>query len=451
MGTHKSDSQQARPPLWLPCAIAVATYLVLHFSEPVGPRKSPTAANRAILLVGFGLVWSCFAALWTQTAAAAASGFSETPDPVSILPQARAILTSSAVYFASLITSVICYRISPLHPLAGVPGPFWYKTSKLFGAWIAWKGKTHLLSKKWHDTYGPIVRTGPNEISILDAEAIPAVLGTGGLSKGQFYDGRWDPNAPAGSLLILKDEDHASRRRLWTRGMSSQALKEYEGFIGNRANILIEKLEAMAGAGSSVDIAEWISYFTFDFMGDMAFGFDFEFLRNAGDKDGLLGAMRRFAIAVQVVCHIPWVATYANKIPMFGRDMQILRAFGVGAATRRVKVGASSKDLWYHLTDEAGFEKSKPSIASVVADGTLAIVAGADTTVSALSSLFYFLLSDPTCYKRLQQEVDAVYPPGSDPLDVSKHAELVFMNGCLNEALRLQPASSDQWSSSGPC
>ncbi|KAF5314216.1 hypothetical protein D9758_018181 [Tetrapyrgos nigripes] len=239
------------------------------------------------------------------------------------------------------------------------------------------------------------------------------------------------PMPPPVVFLILKDEDHTSRRRLWTRGMSSQALKEYEGFIGNRANILIEKLEAMAGAGSSVDIAEWISYFTF--------GFDFEFLRNAGDKDGLLGAMRRFAIAVQVVCHIPWVATYANKIPMFGRDMQILRAFGVGAATRRVKVGASSKDLWYHLTDEAGFEKSKPSIASVVADGTLAIVAGADTTVSALSSLFYFLLSDPTCYKRLQQEVDAVYPPGSDPLDVSKHAELVFMNGCLNEALRLQP------------
>jgi len=82
-------------------------------------------------------------------------------------------------------------------------------------------------------------------------------------------------------------------------------------------------------------------------------------------------------------------------------------------------------------TDEAGFEKVRPSLASVVADGALAIVAGADTTVSALSSLFYFLLSNPNHYKKLQEEVDAVYPPGSDPLDVSKHNELKYMNACM--------------------
>ncbi|KAK7444524.1 hypothetical protein VKT23_008875 [Stygiomarasmius scandens] len=296
--------------------------------------------------------------------------------------------------------------------------------------------------KSWHDKYGPVVRTGPNEVSITDVDAMQAVLGTSGFPKGQFYDGRWDPKAPAGSLIILQGEEHTNRRRLWTRGMSPQSLKEYERLIGKRVNLLIEKLEALAGIDSSIDLAAWISYFTFDFMGDMMFGGGFELLRDSGDKNGLLEVMKQFAIAVQVICHIPWAATVMNKIPVFGRNTKRLRAFGVEAATRRVKMGASSKDLWYHLTDEAGFEKVRPSLASVVADGALAIVAGADTTVSALSSLFYFLLSNPNHYKKLQEEVDTVYPPGSDPLDVSKHSELKYMNACINEALRLQPPVS---------
>jgi hypothetical protein len=44
--------------------------------------------------------------------------------------------------------------------------------------------------------------------------------------------------------------------------MSPQALKEYEGLIANRANILLEKIANMAGVDSSLDIGEWISYFT---------------------------------------------------------------------------------------------------------------------------------------------------------------------------------------------
>ena len=40
--------------------------------------------------------------------------------------------------------------------------------------------RVHELHKK----YGPIVRVGPNELSIADVAAIPAVLGSGGLPKG---------------------------------------------------------------------------------------------------------------------------------------------------------------------------------------------------------------------------------------------------------------------------
>lgn len=63
--------------------------------------------------------------------------------------------------------------------------------------------------------------------------------------------------------------------------------------------------------------------------------------------------------------------------------------------------------------------------------GALAILAGADTTASALASLFYFLLCNPDCYARVQRELDSVYPGGADPMDTSKHPELIYLTACL--------------------
>jgi len=51
----------------------------------------------------------------------------------------------------------------------------------------------------------------------------------------------------------------------------------------------------------------------------------------------------------------------------------------------------------------------------------------------------WFLLSNSEYYRRVQLELDAIYADGDDPLDVSKHQELVFLSACINESLRLLP------------
>ena len=67
----------------------------------------------------------------------------------------------------------------------------------------------------------------------------------------------------------------------------------------------------------------------------------------------------------------------------------------------------------------------------VIADGALAMIAGADTTSSALASFFYYMLCNPKDYKRLREEVDRVYPLGEDATDTSKHDLLVWTEACL--------------------
>lgn len=70
------------------------------------------------------------------------------------------IIATYAVYLSSLAFSVLLYRISPFHPLAGIPGPFWLKFSKISGMWMSYTGKMHVIVKDLHDIYGPVVRTG---------------------------------------------------------------------------------------------------------------------------------------------------------------------------------------------------------------------------------------------------------------------------------------------------
>ncbi|KAJ7206366.1 cytochrome P450 [Mycena pura] len=364
------------------------------------------------------------------------------------------LLTISTVFFITLGGSISLYRISPWHPLAHIPGPAILKITKLCGVWVAFRGKQHRVTKALHDRYGPFVRTGPNEVSIVHVDAIKIVLGAGGFPKGQYYHFRSDPTAlPTRNLITLNGEAHANRRRIWNRGMGSESLGDYEIILARRIMQLMERLEGFSASGAGgVDIAAWFSFFSFDFMGDMAFGGGFEMLRDGGDENGLWAILEQGTKSINVLSQIPWIISTLHLIPGATSGIKTLRNFGGACARKRIASGSTVRDLWYHLTDEAGMEKkTQPTIGEVVADGVLAIIAGSDTTSVALSCFVFFLLSDLDIYRRVQAEVDTVYPAGESLLDTSKHAELHFLTACLNETLRLCPPVPSNGSRQVPC
>ena len=76
-------------------------------------------------------------------------------------------------------------------------------------------------------------------------------------------------------------------------------------------------------------------------------------------------------------------------------------------------------------------ETERPQFNENADDGTLAIIAGADTTSSVLTVAFYYLLRNPVAYSRLQAEVDGAFPSGDEPLDVAKLSQMEWLNGCM--------------------
>ncbi|KAL0574599.1 hypothetical protein V5O48_007366, partial [Marasmius crinis-equi] len=230
-----------------------------------------------------------------------------------------------------------------------------------------------------------------------------------------------------GSLLALTGEARTKRRRVWARGLANDALSEYEGAIRPQVNKLFERLSEQTYR--DIDIGEWLNYFSFDFIVEVAFGGG-SYMLSKGDKTELWEAMDNFAFGIEFLSHIPWLLNFFRDLPLPKPALRI-RNLGIQLATNRMKQGARRKDLWYHLMDEAGMEKEKPSHGAVSSDGVLAIMAGSDTTSTALRNFFYLILAHPECYKQLQAEIDSVYPPEADAMDSSKHGSLQYLNACI--------------------
>ncbi|CCM04655.1 uncharacterized protein FIBRA_06839 [Fibroporia radiculosa] len=357
-------------------------------------------------------------------------------------------LVAYSTFYVSLLLSILVYRISPLHPLWSYPGPVLCKISKLWLVYVASDGKLHMYYYKVHKKYGPIVRIGPNELSVVDTALLPSILGSDGMPKGPLWEGRrisgkrgaGAKNVKGNLIGARNKQQHTEARRVWNRAFTSASVKRYEPIVIRRASQLVDALKKRAG-NEEVDLSQWLSYFSFDFMGDFVFGGPFDLLRD-GDKNDLVGMMENGLYLPALTQHVPWCIEALLTLPFLGKHMKGLGEFAFQQITRRMKEGSVHDDLFYHLNDEGRGDTSSgsPPLPVLMSNAVTAIIAGSDTTAAALSNTFYLMLSHPSCYRRLQIEVDAAFPPGrGEPTDSAKLAQMEYLNAVINESLRLYP------------
>nr|BED42935.1 cytochrome P450 monooxygenase [Trametes versicolor] len=346
-----------------------------------------------------------------------------------------AFFASLALFYSTLLTSVVLYRLSPFHPLARYPGPLPCKLTKFWMARIGLNGDQHTYMKELHDLYGDVVRTGPNELSFRDPSILSAMLGPSGVPKGPLMVGRVRTTTNLPLPGIMDTAVHHERRKPWSRAFSAAALKEYEPRVSNRANQLIEVLERQKG---EVTLGVYINYFAYDFMCDMAYGGGSELMRD-GDKDGIWDTMGAGSPPATFIGHVPWFGMYAARLPFMSRHGKRMGVHCREFTLRRLQRGSERKDVFHYLSNEDLPDRAPPPEIQLVSDGILAIIAGADTTSSGLTSLFFCLATHPEAYKRLQAEVDQFYPPGDNPCDPKHYRDMHYLTAVINETLRLYP------------
>lgn len=133
---------------------------------------------------------------------------------------------------------------------------------------------------------------GPNELSIIDANFVQSVYGIRSrCKKAAWYNSSW----PLVSLHETRDQKlHDQRRKIWDKGFS---IKGVYCHLHLRINQILTRLKALADfeprqksyvdkldhvieetAGAEVDASELFTFFSFDVMGELAFGKPFDML-----------------------------------------------------------------------------------------------------------------------------------------------------------------------------
>lgn len=205
-----------------------------------------------------------------------------------------------------------------------------FATDKYLDAWAAWvvsKGKIGTELADLHAKYGPIVRIGPNVVSIRDSKAIesiysiktdfPKVYGSHSHSRRPVTDTwhqteqmrAWESVKDGKKLVSIAAERdkkvHARMRKPVAGAYSMTSLATLEPFVNQTIGYFIKRLdEEFISKNKQCDIDNWLQYcpyffilveghylcctVAYDTVGELSFGRRLGFLEAGGDVDGSL-------------------------------------------------------------------------------------------------------------------------------------------------------------------
>ncbi|KAI4225731.1 MAG: hypothetical protein L6R36_003694 [Xanthoria steineri] len=353
-----------------------------------------------------------------------------------------ALIVVSLVYFVSKLF----YNLR-FHPLARFPGPPLWAASRIPYAWTLLRGDLTQRTKELHDCYGNVVRLAPNELSFIDAQAWQDIYahhqGRPNFPKNPL----WMAPAENGihSILSANDADHSRYRRLLSHAFSDRALREQEPLLQHYIDFLVRRLREYASTPSStVDMVQWFNFTTFDIVGDLALGSSFGNLEKARYDGWISVIFAQFKLAALAV-----------TFRFFGLD-GILKAMLPKSAIEKRKRHAETANAKIHRRleqEERGKDEQRNdfmtyvrryndekgmSVLEIEATFRALVVAGSETTATALSGILGNLLQAPTAMDKLVKEVRSAFSHESE-IVAAKVDGLAYLNAVIEEGFRLCP------------
>ncbi|KKK24515.1 hypothetical protein ARAM_002351 [Aspergillus rambellii] len=338
-----------------------------------------------------------------------------------------------AAYLAGLYSSLLVYRIF-LNPLNKFPSSLGTRISLCFFSLRLKDLDSFRQLHRLHKKHGHFVRLGPSDVSITHPDAILAIHGPGSrCTKASQYD----IVSSFKSLQTLRDKgEHAQRRRLWSSAFGEKALRGYEHRIRGHRQRFMNRI--MEEKGNPINITDWFMWYSFDVMGDLAFGQHFGMLDN-GQQHWAIQLL--FDSIHYLGYNLPsWMFILLNDIPGVNRDWW--RFIGYCQQTLEKRLQHSATDPDFCASFLAPLQGRKPNTSEMnllVGDTQLLIIAGSDTVAIALTSIIYLLCQNREHIELLRYELAPLMTDPTGEVLHEKIAHLDHLNGVINEGLRLYP------------
>ncbi|RDW90562.1 cytochrome P450 [Aspergillus mulundensis] len=343
-----------------------------------------------------------------------------------------------------LSSSIAIYRLF-FHRLRRFPGPWLSKLSRFYDAYLAGRNiQYHEEISKLQEMYGDFIRTGPREICIVRASAVPLLLSPQSkCGKSTFYAQAQTESKYCNVHHTRDFDDHRRRRKAWDRGFTVKALATYEPNVAAKADLLISHIENKA-ENHTVDATKWSMFLSFDIMGNVGFGKEFNNLSTGVEHPGIKAVHGHMAI-LGVMGHIPWLLNIISHLPGATSAMAEFFRWCEDEIVQKYKnwnINEPPRDIVSWLL-KAYVEKdasAPPTANALHEDSRAVLVAGSETTATTLTSVLYFLAKNPDVQAKLQRHLDEAMPSGPGDWTYKNVKNIAYLDDIITETLRLRPA-----------
>jgi len=165
----------------------------------------------------------------------------------------------AASFLAGAYSSLLVYRIF-LNPLNRFPGPWGARLSNFYFSSQLTNNDAYLKLQALHKKYGPIVRIGSSDLSIIDPKGMDTTYGLNAkATKGASYD----QEVPYSSMHTTRSKElHDRRRKVWAPAFSQKALLSYEATIDEYNDLMVRRI---GESGSKpINITRWFNLYSFN-------------------------------------------------------------------------------------------------------------------------------------------------------------------------------------------
>ncbi|KNG90454.1 hypothetical protein ANOM_001246 [Aspergillus nomiae NRRL 13137] len=340
-----------------------------------------------------------------------------------------------------LILTPLIYFLWDPHGLRKFPSPSIAAISPIWRAWHNVRFKHYAAVHDAHKRLGTHVRIAPNHISILDPRAPQQIYGHGAnMLKADWYDAAAGPHR---NLADTRDKsEHQAKRKMLAHTFAAKTVVAFEPLLQENLSNLLNVLDRHEAAGETANIRRLLNYMLIDIFGQLLYGHKLGCLERGDDllvaesKDGRTYKAPFIDSLLDVTVINNLLAIFSHIAPTLGKIAKYHPY-----KKKRFETPKVEDDLFQRLLrDNKGQDLNLP-FGAILAECSSMMNAGTETTTAAMTNTIYLLYSHPPVLQKLREEIMAAVP-GNDIPTYSVVSTLPYLRACIEESLRVRPASS---------
>ncbi|MCJ1270923.1 hypothetical protein MMC22_010820 [Lobaria immixta] len=270
--------------------------------------------------------------------------------------------------------------------------------------------------------------------------------GQPGFPKDPSRYGKWMWINGAPDIFTAGDVDHSRLRRLLIPAFSDNAIGDQEALVQLNVNLLIKQLRGRLHDSFSkgkVDMSAWLNWATFDIIGELAFGEPFGCLQ-AGTYHPWVSLVFENVKAVavlQAIRQFPWVDAVVQLFlsELMARTLRNHQQLTIDKVDRRLEKREDRGDFLDIVLKHNGTEKEMTRD-EIYSNSNVIIMAGSETSASAMAGCLYHLVTNPDVMSRLRDEIRSRFVSEKE-ITFKAVADLPYLTAVLHESMRMYPAS----------